>query len=78
MNHSIDGNVLTLDIDCARLQSSLRISAGKVATNMRNAKGFRERSKIHAGVTCVVVSDGEVLNTATLEQRLELAQIIEL
>jgi len=76
VNRFIDGNALTLDIDCARLHTSLRISAGKVATKVRNAKGSRERNKIRAGVTCVVVNDGEVLNTATLEQRLELAQVI--
>jgi len=45
---------------------------------MRNAKGSRERSKIRAGVTSVVVNDGEVLNTATLEQRLEVAQVMKM
>lgn len=78
VNHAKDGKAVTLDVDCARLQTSLQVSAGKVATNMRNAKGSREHSKIHNRVTSVAVNDGEVLNTATLEQMLKGAQVMKI
>lgn len=74
VNHATDNKAVTLDVDCARLQTSLRVSAGEVATKVRNAKRSREHSKICNGVTSVMVNDGEVLNTATLEQRLKGAQ----
>ena len=54
-----------------RLQSSLEKILGKLSTKVLKCKGGAMRNKIRAGKTRLILQSGDIVNVATVENRLQ-------
>lgn len=67
VNQHIKGQIVTLDPECARLTTSVRRTASKLANKMRRCSGSRGRDKIRGGTTEILVGTGETISVESVQ-----------